>query len=108
LCKKKGDIGYYTKNFIHVTRAFYNVYFEYVERFYTSIGGNAENRDPNYTPELVIYEEATNLYDIFHKVYTFESIGDRKIFKEELLEAFTKELFKVKNNQNHSVPESAF
>ncbi len=108
LCKKKGDMGYYTKYVVHVTRAFYNVYFEYVERFYTGIGGNAENRDPNYTPELVIYEEATNLYDIFHKVYTFESIGDRKIFKEELLEAFTKELFKVKNNQNHSVPESAF
>ena len=94
LCKKKGDIGYYTKTVIHVTKAFYEIYSEYIERFYVSIGGRLEGRDPNYTPELVIHEESTNLYDIFHKVYEFDSIKDVKGFKEELLAGFVENLVK--------------
>lgn len=100
LCKKKGaTMPYYTKYVIHVTREFYNTYSEYVDRFYVGIGGRSEGRDPNYTPELVIHEEVTDIYALFHKVYEFESIKDIKGFKEELLEAFTKELFNIKNKE---------
>jgi hypothetical protein len=99
LCRKKGGTGYYTKTVIHVTREFYNTYSEHVDRFYVSIGGRSEGRDPNYTPELVIHEEVTDIYALFHKVYEFESIKDIKGFKEELLGAFTKELFNIKNKE---------
>jgi len=91
LCKAKGPtMDYYTKLVIHVTRAFYEMYSEYIDRFFSSIGGNRTG--------LVIHEDVTNIYYVFHKVYEFESIKDIKGFKEELLEAFTKELFKVKHN----------
>jgi len=99
LCRKKGGTGYYTKTVIHVTREFYNTYSEHVDRFYVGIGGRSEGRDPNYTPELIIHEEVTDIYALFHKVYEFESIKDIKGFKEELLEAFTKELFNIKKNK---------
>jgi len=107
LCKKKGTTMpyYYTKQVIHVTRAFYNAYSEYVERFYISIGGRSENRNEDYIPELIIHEEVTDIYALFHKVYEFESIKDIKGFKEELLGAFTKELLKV--NRNNSYPVTA-
>ncbi len=92
LCKEKGpNTGYYSKYSLNVTKDFYNKYQMHVDSFYRKMGGGVERVNPDYTPELIIHE-CEDVYFVFNKQYIFDSISDRKTFKEELLSEYTKKL----------------
>ena len=92
LCKTMGSTtGYASKQSIHVTKDFYDKYQTYIDSFYRKIGGRYDNINLDYTPELIVHE-CTDVYFIFNKQYLFDSISDRKAFKEELLSKYTKKL----------------
>jgi hypothetical protein len=92
---KKLSNSYTSKKVFYVQKDFYTQYKDYVDAVFHNYGGNTTNLD--YAPELVI-EDVEDIYFLFHKQYTFDSIIQRKEFKDKLLDNINVKLFNNKVN----------
>ena len=79
-----------------VTKDFYSKYKQQVDNFYYNHGGGADNHNNPYEPKLEI-SNVDDVYFVFHKQYTFDSISQLKEFKVTLRNEITARLLEKKN-----------
>jgi hypothetical protein len=93
--KRNFGNAYSNKRVFYVQKDFYNKYKEDIDNIHINHGGALTNLD--YRAELVI-ENIEDIYFLFHKQYTFDSITQRKEFKDKLLDNINVKLFNNKVN----------
>ncbi len=91
--KKNLGNSYTHKRVFYVQKDFYNKYKEHIDNVHFNHGGAVINLD--YRAELVI-ENIEDLYFLFHKEYNFDSITQRKEFKDKLIDNIVVSFFKNK------------
>jgi hypothetical protein len=91
--KKNLGNAYTHKKVFYVQKDFYNKYKECIDSVHCNHGGAVTNLD--YRVELVI-EDVEDLYFLFHKQYNFDSITQRKEFKDKLIDNIVVSFFKNK------------
>lgn len=83
LIRREAVNNYTTKYVFHVTKEFYSKYKDQVDYIHQMYGGNlAHNSEYNVRLEV---EDIDDIYFIFHKQYTFDSISQVKDFKKILI-----------------------
>lgn len=85
--ERPNNTNYYTRNVIHVKKEFYLQYKDVVDNLYMKWGGNNQNLD--YKARLEVHEGVDDIYFLFHKLYSFDSITQRRGFKDVLMGAIS-------------------
>lgn len=93
----KENINTYTTIYLFsVAEDFYNKYKEQVDNLYYNYGGGADINYNPYKPKLEI-SNVDDVYFVFHKQYTFDSISQLKEFKVTLRNEIAARLLEKKN-----------
>jgi hypothetical protein len=69
----------------HITKDFYDKNTAIIDQFFVAKWGGGPTNDENYRATKIIHEGIEDIYFLFHKLYSFENLSQRKEFKEELL-----------------------
>lgn len=94
LTKERMD-NYYPRYVIHVKNEFYLQYKDAVDNLHIKWGGNSTNL--NHQCRLAVHERIDDIYFLFHKQYTFNSIAERRGFKQELIDQISIKLHHKKD-----------
>ena len=80
--ERANNVNYYARNVIHVKKEFYLQYKDAVDVLYMKWGG--ANMD--YRARCEVHEGVDDIYFLFHKLYSFDNITQRRGFKQELMD----------------------
>ena len=82
--ERANNVNYYARNVIHVKKEFYLQYKDAVDVLYMKWGGANTNMD--YRARCEVHEGVDDIYFLFHKLYSFDNITQRRGFKQELMD----------------------
>jgi hypothetical protein len=94
--------SYSTRYVLHVKKEFYDAYKDVVDILYMKWGGANTNMD--YRARLEIHEGIDDIYFLFHKLYSFDGIAQRKGFKDVLMGAISQK-FSARKSLHLQHPE---
>lgn len=87
ISRERVNGNYSTRNVLHIKKEFYLQYKDAVDNLYMRWGGNNTNMD--YRARCEVHEGVDDIYFLFHKLYSFDSITQRRGFKDVLMGAIS-------------------
>jgi len=95
--------NYSTRYVLHVKKEFYLQYKDAVDNLYLHRwGGNNTNID--YRSRLDVHEGIDDIYFLFHKQYSFDSITERRNFKQILMDKISEKMYYKKDVHLQGLP----
>ena len=94
--------NYSTRYVLHVKKEFYLQYKDAVDNVYMRWGGNNTNMD--YRARCEVHEGVDDIYFLFHKLYSFDSITQRRGFKQELMDKISARMHHKKDVHLQGLP----
>lgn len=94
--------SYSTRYVLHVKKEFYLQYKDSVDNLHMRWGGNNTNID--YRSRLEIHEGVDDIYFLYHKQYSFDSITERRNFKQILMDKISEKMYYKKDVHLQGLP----
>ena len=93
---------YSTRNIIQVKKEFYDTYKDIVDQLHMRWGGANQNID--YRARLEVHEGIDDIYFLYHKQYSFDSITERRNFKQILMDKISEKMYYKKDVHLQGLP----
>jgi len=90
--ERPNNTNYYTRNVLHVKKEFYLQYKDAVDNLYLHRWGGS-NTNMDYRARMEVHERIEDIYFLFHKQYSFDSITQRRGFKQVLMNKISDRMF---------------